>query len=384
MYLFKFVVSTKCFCAGKQPKAEAKSKTLKQKMAALKQLNIEDRDPQDQEEGEEEEVREHDPEVEARDYGKARKFAKLYKSGGLPDDLKELYEKAANQQVSPRLFRTQLINKMFTKNAKGEYVLCTKDPTFENWRKNHDKSWKGEESKGQPWSIILWQVFQGNEQALKDAIEVGDVYEVDGYYHHNQRSSGRRKETEQGMELHGGKTKLETESFAELSNFLAQRDWSKFGKSLELSTESTQQPAKRPRQQLALQNGPAASNPSSSARPSPAEVKIAWKALEATTNDAKSATERLQREGFRWVAKVRGQDESLQNRIKSVMEVLADNLNHLQSCQMWQEVPGTEGNKKNLVEEFFHNIAERTEKANEGLEEIKAVCKARGLWGIGL
>ena len=77
--------------------------------------------------------------------------------------------------------------------------------------------------------------------------------------------------------------------------------------------------------------------------------------------------------------KVRGGDKKLTDEMKAVVNLLTENLQSLQECQMWEEVPGSDGNEKNKVEDYFKQIAEKTEKANESMEQVKAVCKARGL-----
>ena len=46
---------------------------------------------------------------------------------------------------------------------------------------------------------------------------------------------------------------------------------------------------------------------------------------------------------------------------------------------MWEEVPGSEGNEQSKVESCLAAIAQSTERANESLEQLKALCKARGL-----
>lgn len=130
----------------------------------------------------------------------------------------------------------------------------------------------------------------------------------------------------------------------------------------------------RPAKQLAL--------PSSEPKEvkEPKVVKLQWKVLQKTVGDAKDANERLQRDLNRLVVKVReAADEKLTEKIRDHVALLANNLGILNECQMWEEVPNSSGNEKNKVEKFFQEVAEKTERVHEGLEEIKAVCKARGL-----
>lgn len=112
----------------------------------------------------------------------------------------------------------------------------------------------------------------------------------------------------------------------------------------------------------------------------PKVVKLQWKVLEKTVVDAKDANERLQRECNRLVVKVRGaSDEKLAEKIRAMVALLATNIGSLNECQMWEEVPASNGNEKSKVESFFQEVAKRTEEVHESLEEVKAVCKARGL-----
>ena len=62
--------------------------------------------------------------------------------------------------------------------------------------------------------------------------------------------------------------------------------------------------------------------------------------------DAKAANERLQRDASRLVLKVRGRDGKTVGKIKTAVAMLNDNLLQLQECQMWQEIPESNGNEK--------------------------------------
>jgi len=93
-------------------------------------------------------------------------------------------------------------------------------------------------------------------------------------------------------------------------------------------------------------------------------VKLIWKQAEKSIGDAKGANERLQRDSGRLVVKVRSTgDEKLITKAKTMVE----------------QVPDTDGNEKAKVETFFANLAKKKEEVNEGLEELKTVCKARGV-----
>ena len=135
----------------------------------------------------------------------------------------------------------------------------------------------------------------------------------------------------------------------------------------------------RGKSQLCLENGLTSLPPRSSAAAAPSAApssqkaakppKLTWKSLEKHVLEAKGANERLQRDCSRLVVKVRGTDPLLENDVKKVMEKLQENLNVLGQCQMWTEVPDSNGNEKPAVEEFFQTVAAKTEEINEGMEK---------------
>lgn len=185
------------------------------------------------EEGEEEEEKDADPCVdpgEKRDYGKARKFARMLKAGQVPEEVVSLYNDQALQAKQPRLFRTELINRLFKKDSHGGFILCHNQPEFVSWKKNIDKSFASQKTVGVPRMVMLWQVFQGNKEAMAQAEDEGDIYQVNGFWHHNKVTAGRSKDTIDAMELRGGAAKLDVDQFSGISTFMATRDWAKFGK----------------------------------------------------------------------------------------------------------------------------------------------------------
>ena len=60
------------------------------------------------------------------------------------------------------------------------------------------------------------------------------------------------------------------------------------------------------------------------------------------------------------------------------MDALQSNIKMLTDCQMWECITGTDMVKRH-VEEWMSKLADKTDQANEKLEEVKAICKARGL-----
>jgi hypothetical protein len=114
--------------------------------------------------------------------------------------------------------------------------------------------------------------------------------------------------------------------------------------------------------------------------PEPKVVKLAWKVLQSPIGDAKDANERLQRDFNRLVVKVRGaRDEKLTEKMKTMVALLTENPSLLNQGLMWEQVPNSDGNEKIKVEKFLKELASKTEEVHEGMEEVKADCKARGL-----
>ena len=370
---------------------------MKELTSSWKKIDFKaEHDGTEEEEGEEEESFANDEVVEPsgskvakedkRHYGKARKWQRMLKAGNIPDDIVQMYNNAALQQKQPRLFRTQLINKLFQVDSNGDYTLCSDSPSFQAWKKNVDKVWASQQTIGMPPMVMLWQVFHGNEQAMQSAEAAGQIFERNGMYHHASTSAGRTKSTSDQMDLQGGSVDLDANSFSAMSSFLGQRDWAKYGQWSD-ETEAQQPMLKKGKSQLCLTDAPQAYMamavpPSQKQLPSaePKVVKLSWKMVEKTVGDAKGANERLQRDCGRLVVKVRSTgDEKLISKAKAMVSLLAENIAALTECQMWELVPDTGGNEKPKVEAFFANLAKKTEEVNEGLEELKAVCKARGL-----
>ena len=321
-----------------------------------------------------------DPEnaSEKRHYAKARKFGRMMKKGLIPDEILTVYRDASSQQKQPRLFRTELVNRLFKKTKAGEYVLCHDSPEFQSWKRSTDQAWATQKTEGVAYSIMLWNTFHGPEKGFQDAAARGDIFEQDGLWHHTKVSAGRTrtKASTDTQHLSSGSVKLDTESFAAFHQFLGSRNWAKYWQNMDL--EDQKKPSLvRGKSQLCLENGftflpPYSSAASAAAAPSAAPStpkaakppKLTCKSLEKHVLEAKGANERLQRDCSRLVAKVRGTDPLLENDVKKVMEKLQENLYVLGQCQMWTEVPDSNGNKKPAAEELFQSVASKTEQIN--------------------
>ena len=137
-----------------------KKETMKEKTAAWrKPLTVQENEEQ-AEEGEEDEQKEADPLVqpeEKRNYAKARKFAKMLKKGQLPEEIKLMYTEAAQKSNSPRLFKTELINRLFQQNKSGEWVMTALSlPAGSSLLTKTNSTAK---SVGLAPMVMLWQTF---------------------------------------------------------------------------------------------------------------------------------------------------------------------------------------------------------------------------------
>ena len=233
-----------------------------------------------------------------------------------------------------------------------------------------DKKFATSEQVGTPYSVMLWQIFQGNTAAMADAEAKGDVYEKDGMWYHGRVTAGRTKENQQAMQLDAGKAKLSVDEYTDMQGHFMKRPWSQYGEesgrwveapALASGASSASGVAKQ--SNLKMLEDKAAVNK--------AEL-IPWKKIEPVVDDAKAAS--------RDVNKIRGcQDcKDLVDQVKDVMNKLTENLQKLQDCQWWQEIPGT-NMEKTLINSYMSKVVDQTDQCNEKLEQIKATCKARGL-----
>lgn len=265
-------------------------------------------------------------------------------AGQLPEEIRELYEKGPEGAVTAggkRLFRTNLINKLFQKTSNGQYVLATDTPVWKSFVQQTDTKYTDAGSKGVPRSILLWQVFQGNERALEDAIACGDVYEKDGFFHYGRLKTGRSKAQEQTMHLGGGEAKVSVDEMQDLhAGFFGKRPFQQGGAEVwqkafsdsplhqRRSSASTEAPPKR---QKALCDGTVEE---------PEDVKdmVKWSNVDRQVGEAKLTQERLLKDAGRYASKVRGcKEQQLSKMLKEVIAICNTNLTDLQHCQMFQD-----------------------------------------------
>ena len=331
------------------------------------------------EEGEEEEPAEDDEEVpedgdQKRDYGKARKFQRMLKQGLVPQEIKDLYE----SPNANRLVKTRLINKLFKKTKDGQYLFQPGEAKIEHLKSSEEQRFGKAQVCGYPKSIMLHHWYNGNSQALNEAILNGEVEETeeDGvpYCTFKQVKAGKKKAFSEQTKIDLGSAKVDSAEAAEIGNFLKKRPWSQYGHQVEkcLGSSSDKPPAKR---MLALEDDKAKDVPIKILK----AAKVSWSVVESVLQDAKGSQERLLRDAQRIVAKVKDcNDGELALQLKEVMNQLTETQKTIQEALVWQSIEGTDM-ERTKVEAWLDNVATSTEKSNEQLERLKATLKARGL-----
>ena len=276
----------------------------------------------------EEDQEEEKGESEGRDYAKARKFARLQKENKLPEEVKKLLAQAENHP-NPRQYKSQLINRLFSKTESGTFVLATNTPTWTSWKSSVDTKWGSAESVGVATSIMLWQTFHGNQAAMDAAEAKGDIYQKGGLWFFVTVKSGRGKTSTDQHQLSGGQAKLDLQDYQDLSNFMDSKKWQDFGKEAQAECRPSEDG------DLAL--------PASSSRLAIEDVKketilVKWETVEKSISEARQAQERLLKEGQKQTDKVKAsKDPNLEQQLKSAIVLLQENLNKCTNCQLWKD-----------------------------------------------
>ena len=97
----------------------------------------------------------------------------------LPPHIVDLYEKEALNKSSPRAFRTQLINQLFTKLPNGRYRLNDDKPMFREAKSLYEKKYGSEKEKGYPKSVMKGLYFGNSDQHFERALADGEIYQMD-------------------------------------------------------------------------------------------------------------------------------------------------------------------------------------------------------------
>ena len=165
----------------KRPAAAVSSSTAPRKKPASKNGINEFVDTVQKKKTEEEE--EDDPEEEGedgdvsskRDKGKAEKFGKLLKTGGVPEHVSHMWHYESKKAPSQRAFQTEIINRLMVKGSDGQYRLNTDQQFFEQYRHAYTQHKAKDKSKSLPRTVMLASHFHGNEALLKESIQNGEI-----------------------------------------------------------------------------------------------------------------------------------------------------------------------------------------------------------------
>ena len=79
-----------------------------------------------------------------RHHGKARKYKRLLDAKALPDHILEMIEVETKKSSNPRAQKTELINKLFTKDGKGDFQMVASQPVFENFKEAYHRRYAWE------------------------------------------------------------------------------------------------------------------------------------------------------------------------------------------------------------------------------------------------
>ena len=135
------------------------------------------KDPDEEKTDEDKATAEEGEEEDLRDKAKGQKYAKLKDS--LPDYIVDLVEVQSKKSVSPRDFKTKVINRLFTKSSNGKLELNLSDSMFEEHKRIFTKKYHGEEDAAMPESILKGLYFGNDSVAFENAKKNGDIQEVD-------------------------------------------------------------------------------------------------------------------------------------------------------------------------------------------------------------
>ena len=183
-------------------------------------------------------------------------------------------------------------------------------------------------------------------------------------WHYNSTTVGRKKQAEESLRLGGEASELSLSEFHDLNSWMGSRPWSKFGIA---------------DQQEAIEG---ANSSASGRKPMKAicdqPKTIPFEKLEGHIKEAQAAQQRLLREGQKLVVKISGKnDEEMETMLKSAMSKLSSNERMLSEALLWKKIGACPNMTKSEVEEFMATLATSTETADEAMEKLKALCKAR-------
>lgn len=178
----------------------------------------------------EEEPQEEEACEQTRDKMKAEKFARMRTNGQLPQYLITMFEEEAKTaSQGARKFRTEIINKMFSKGKDGTWQLDTSDAIFQDYKAIWEKKYSKDRQEALPKSMVLGLYFQGNEARFNQSLADGEIEMVreEGgikYYGYKKFTTGTVKGTTQRMEA-TGKKKSQNHDFHAIGEIFSKLKW---------------------------------------------------------------------------------------------------------------------------------------------------------------
>jgi hypothetical protein len=153
------------------PVRELKRRLMESADKAFDQETAQDVDAEDDDEQDEpgEET------ADKRDRCKKQKFDALMKAGKLPTHIIQQYEEGMKTNSQKRNFKTQFVNTLFERDAKGKLVMTPNAPMFQAWKETSTRLNFHDKQTGLPKRVFMGKYFANSEQALNDAIAAEEV-----------------------------------------------------------------------------------------------------------------------------------------------------------------------------------------------------------------
>ena len=294
------------------------------------------------EEGEDEEGQQY------RDKAKGQKFSKMRDS--LPDYVLDLVEKQSAKAANPREFKSQVINKLFKKSKSGKLELNLEDQMFQEHKRIFTKNFAKEQDRAMPESIMCGLYFHNDRNAFRQALQAGDIQEVEGsggksFYSFTEYKKGKEDGSMEEQKL-SGSSKVTKDQAMLLGKAFGAIGWTWNYK------------AKDVEKML-----PGSSIP-------PAILNLIKEATESQTKLAKEATHLIKgwagdKTDERFMKLKKGHCLCNQNVAK---------LNHMKE---FQELPDDLEPTKSNLDKIMLDMATHTSEYNELIEITKGIMKAK-------
>ena len=162
------------------PKKAAPVRDLKRRLMegannAFKQEETHDADDDDDDAGEIGDDEDDGEKTDKRDRCKKHKFEALMKQGKLPANIIKQYEDGIATNKQQRKFKTQFVNTLFERDAKGKLVMMPNAPMFQAWKETSTRLNFHDKQTGLPKRVFMGTYFGNSEEALNEAIAADEV-----------------------------------------------------------------------------------------------------------------------------------------------------------------------------------------------------------------